>query len=121
MEARVRKAADSASMAPKLVPTRVHIVQGELAWSVKRRRSGGYVLEEIHRQLALWGSETLIRNAEAIPSIAERRREIRLIEHASAVMGELSEDDLSFVHSGLCQTALPQSASRLERRHLATQ
>ncbi len=32
---------------------------------------------------------------------------IRLIEHASAVMGELSEDDLSFVHSGLCQTALP--------------
>ena len=64
-------------------------------------------MEEIHRQLALWGSETLIRNAHAIPSLSERRREIRLIEHASAVMGELSEDDLSFVHSGLCQTALP--------------
>ena len=64
-------------------------------------------MEEIHRQLALWGSDTLIHNAQAIANPAQRRREIRLIEHASAVMGELSEDDLSFVHSGLCQTALP--------------
>lgn len=62
---------------------------------------------EIHRQLALWGSETLIRNAEAIPDAKERSREIKLIEHASMVMGELGEDDLAFVHSGLCQTALP--------------
>ena len=66
-----------------------------------------HLVEEIHRQLALWGSETLILKAQAIPNPAERRREIRLIEHATAVMGELTEDDLSFVHSGLCQTALP--------------
>ena len=64
-------------------------------------------LEEIHEQLGLWGRDALLRTAEAIPRLAERRREIRLIESASAVMGELGEDDLSFVHSGLCQTALP--------------
>ena len=63
-----------------------------------------HLVEEIHCQLALWGSETLILKAQAIPNPAERRREIRLIEHATAVMGELTEDDLSFVHSGLCQT-----------------
>lgn len=65
------------------------------------------MVQEIHQQLALWGSESLIRNAQSLPDASDRRRELRLIEHASAVMGELSEDDLSFVHSGLCQTALP--------------
>jgi len=64
-------------------------------------------VEEIHEQLALWGRETLLRNANAITDPAFRRREVRLIESAAAVMGELTEDDLSFVHSGLCQTALP--------------
>ena len=64
-------------------------------------------MQEIHEQLALWGREALLRDAEAIPDPAFRRREVRLIESAAAVMGELTEDDLSFVHSGLCQTALP--------------
>lgn len=64
---------------------------------------------EIHEQLVLWGREAVIRNAQAIENPAERRREIRMIESAAAVMGELGEDDLSFVHSGLCQTALPHA------------
>lgn len=64
-------------------------------------------MEDIHRQLSLWGAEKLIRDAEMIPDAAQRRREIRLIQSASAVMGELTDEELSFVHSGLCQTALP--------------
>ncbi len=33
-------------------------------------------MAEIHRQLALFGSEPLIRTAEAIPSPRERQREL---------------------------------------------
>ena len=36
----------------------------------------GVVMAEIHRQLALFGSEPLIRTAEAIPSPRERQREL---------------------------------------------
>jgi hypothetical protein len=67
----------------------------------------GVVMAEIHRQLALFGSEPLVRTAGAIPYPRERQRELERIRFASLTMGEISDDDLSFCHSGLCQTALP--------------
>lgn len=64
-------------------------------------------MAEIHRQLSLFGSQTLVHDAEAISDPRERRSELRRIHYASLAMSEISEDDLSFCHSGLCQTALP--------------
>lgn len=64
-------------------------------------------MAEIHRQLALFGSDELKRQAELIPDMRRRMRELNLIEAASSVLGEISPEDLAFQHSGLCQTFLP--------------
>jgi hypothetical protein len=66
-------------------------------------------MAEIHRQLMLFGADALRRTASAIPEPRERRRELGLIDAASAAMSELAEDDLAFSHSGLCQTCLPHA------------
>lgn len=67
-------------------------------------------MAEIHDQLMLFGADVLRRTACSIDDLHERRRELRRIEAASAVMGELTlEDDLAFSHSGLCQTCLPHA------------
>ena len=67
-------------------------------------------MAEIHRQLALWGSEHLLQTAEAIADPRERQLELHRIRYASLAMGEIGDDDLYFCHSGLCQTALPHKA-----------
>jgi hypothetical protein len=67
-------------------------------------------MAEIHRQLALWGSERLLQIAEAIADPRERQLELHRIRYASLAMGEIGDDDLYFCHSGLCQTALPHKA-----------
>lgn len=67
-------------------------------------------MADIHRQLLLFGADELRRTASVISDRAERRRELRRIDAAAAVMGEpLVEDDLAFSHSGLCQTCLPHA------------
>jgi hypothetical protein len=66
-------------------------------------------MAEIHRQLMLFGAEKLRRNAASIGDFQERRRELDRIAAASAVLGEPTEDDLAFSHSGLCQTCLPHA------------
>jgi hypothetical protein len=66
-------------------------------------------MAEIHNQLRLFGAEELTRAARAIPDAAERKRELARIEVAQTVMGEFSEEDLAFSHSGLCQTCLPHA------------
>lgn len=60
-------------------------------------------------QLTLFGAEQLRRAALANPDNAGRRRELARIDAAQAVMGEMSEEDLAFSHSGLCQTCLPHA------------
>lgn len=60
-------------------------------------------------QLTLFGADQLRRHAMANPDPALRRRELARIDTAQAVMSELSEEDLAFSHSGLCQTCLPHA------------
>jgi Plasmid encoded RepA protein len=62
---------------------------------------------ELHQQLQLFGAEQLKRTALAIPDAQERRREIARIEAAQAVSSEITDDELFWSHSGLCQTCLP--------------
>ncbi|MDO9714375.1 replication protein RepA [Paracraurococcus lichenis] len=66
-------------------------------------------MAEIHRQLMLFGAEELRRNAAGIGNRQERQRELDRIAAASAALGEPTEDDLAFSHSGLCQTCLPHA------------
>src|SRR4051812_4958735 len=67
-------------------------------------------MAEIHRQLLLFGADELRRTASVIPDPADRRRELRRIDAAAAVMGEpLAEDALAFSLSGLRQTCLPNA------------
>lgn len=60
-------------------------------------------------QLTLFGADHLRRIAAANADASLRRREMARIDAAQAVMGEMSEEDLAFSHSGLCQTCLPHA------------
>lgn len=61
-------------------------------------------MAEIHDQLTLFGFQEVLRRAEAS---GVGRGELKRIQAAHQVLGEGEDDDLSFLHSGLCQTALP--------------
>ncbi len=66
---------------------------------------------DIAKQLELSGLEETKRLALAhTDTPSGRRRIVRQIETAHDIMSALpSDDDLSFLHSGLCQTCLPHS------------
>ncbi len=66
---------------------------------------------EIAGQLDLIGLDETVRRAEArAPDAAARRRVRRRVETAHEIMATLpAADDLSFLHSGFCQTSLPHS------------
>lgn len=57
-------------------------------------------MSEIHQQLRLFGLDTVVQR---------RPQDRRLAEAAHEVMSEPDEGVLAFLHSGLCQTALPHS------------
>ncbi|SMF85388.1 RepA protein [Tistlia consotensis] len=61
---------------------------------------------ELHDQLKLFGTERVLELAvkEGAP-----RTEIRAIRAAADLLLPPSSEDLNFLHSGLCQTALPHS------------
>ena len=62
----------------------------------------------IKDQLELLGIETLREGALSMPDPRSRRRKLKQIETAHEVLSEVpSIEDLSFLHSGLCQTCLP--------------
>lgn len=65
----------------------------------------------IAKQLELVGLEETKRQVTAfVPSQRERNRLIKRIETTHEIMSALPEgEDLSFLHSGLCQTCLPHS------------
>lgn len=65
----------------------------------------------LSNQLEMLGFDETVRRAEAdAKTDAERRRMVRRIEVAHELMSELPpKDELSFLHSGLCQTGLPHS------------
>ena len=65
----------------------------------------------ISEQLEIFGLDEARRIALAtITSPRERSRLLRRVEVAHELMSELpAHEDLSFLHSGLCQTCLPHS------------
>ncbi len=66
---------------------------------------------KLSAQLEMLGFDETIRRAEAdARTTAERHRLRRRVEVAHELMSELPmPDELSFLHSGLCQTCLPHS------------
>jgi len=66
---------------------------------------------DIARQLEIFGLDETKRQVEASGSSRrERERLARRVETTHDIMSSLPEaDDLSFLHSGLCQTCLPHS------------
>ena len=66
---------------------------------------------DIAKQLELLGLDETRRQAGAHSRTQrERERTLRLIDATHEIMSSLPEnEDLSFLHSGLCQTALPHS------------
>jgi hypothetical protein len=58
---------------------------------------------EMHDQLRLFGFDEVIKQAKGDSSRS------RLVRAAAEILVEPDEDDLSFLHSGLCQTALPHT------------
>jgi hypothetical protein len=60
----------------------------------------------LHEQLRLFGVEESIRQAE------KDRGRIKIIRSASQVLDDPNDGDLSFLHSGLCQTALPHTCPK---------
>jgi len=58
---------------------------------------------DLHEQLRLFGFNELSRQAKGNPAMN------RLMRAATAVLIEPEDEDLSFLHSGLCQTALPHT------------
>ncbi|MBK1668175.1 hypothetical protein CKO28_09010 [Rhodovibrio sodomensis] len=62
-------------------------------------------MADIHHQLALFGSDTLIE--QALEDGDQKRAD--QIRTAAAMMQPPTEEELSFLHSGLCQTGLPHS------------
>lgn len=70
----------------------------------------GKVMDRIAKQLELMGLEETRRAAATVGSAQERRRLLQRVDVTHALMSELpGADDLSFLHSGLCQTCLPHS------------
>jgi Plasmid encoded RepA protein len=62
------------------------------------------------QQLELLGLEKALRHAEGEGTDHERRKARRRVETAHELLSELpTGEDLSFLHSGLCQTTLPHS------------
>jgi hypothetical protein len=72
---------------------------------------GIQVMRTISDQLNMFGLDGARRFAESSStSLRERSRMLRRVEVAHELMSELpSNEDLSFLHSGLCQTCLPHS------------
>lgn len=68
-------------------------------------------MHSLKTQLEIFGVSEVIRRAEMEPVPAnEKRRAIRRIETMHDMLTELpGADDLSFLHSGFCQTCLPHS------------
>jgi hypothetical protein len=67
-------------------------------------------VREIIEQLEIFGLEETRRIAGAASTVQERSRQLRRVEVAHELMSDLpTSDDLSFLHSGLCQTCLPHS------------
>ncbi len=68
-------------------------------------------MRNLKNQLEIFGVQEVLRRAELEPVAAgERRRAIRRIETMHEMMTELpGSEDLSFLHSGFCQTCLPHS------------
>jgi hypothetical protein len=68
-------------------------------------------MADIGAQLEMFGLDGARRLAEnATTSARERSRMLRRIDVAHELMSELpANEDLSFLHSGLCQTCLPHS------------
>ena len=68
-------------------------------------------MTEVREQLEMFGLEGAIRFAQAAGgSPRERSRLVRRVETAHEILAAVpSADELSFLHSGLCQTCLPHS------------
>lgn len=68
-------------------------------------------MRTISQQLEIFGVDETLRRLEVEPMpTRDRYREIRRVELTHEMMSELpGADDLSFLHSGLCQTCLPHS------------
>jgi len=67
------------------------------------------MLTLIH-QLDLLGLDETVRQVEAAAPTHQRKREVRRVTTLHQMLSELpSADDLSFLHSGFCQTCLPHS------------
>lgn len=66
--------------------------------------------DNVASQLELLGLTEMRRRADMAPSSAVRSRLLNKIESTHNFLTELpTNDDLSFMHSGLCQTCLPHS------------
>jgi len=68
-------------------------------------------MRNLKDQLEIFGVQEVLRRAELEPvAVGEKRRAIRRIETMHEMMTELpGSEDLSFLHSGFCQTCLPHS------------
>src|ERR1700733_10976049 len=68
-------------------------------------------MHDLSEQLEMFGLDGARRLAEnTITSARERSRLLRRVDVTHELMSELpSSEDLSFLHSGLCQTCLPHS------------
>jgi hypothetical protein len=68
-------------------------------------------MHNLKDQLEIFGVQEVIRRVELEPVAAtQKRRAIRRIETMHEMMSELpGSEDLSFLHSGFCQTCLPHS------------
>lgn len=67
-------------------------------------------MRAISDQLDIFGLDGARRIAESCTSPRERSRQLRRIDVTHELMSELpGSEDLSFLHSGLCQTCLPHS------------
>jgi hypothetical protein len=66
---------------------------------------------DVAKQLELYGLDETLRQVDALNCTpAEKARMARRVETASDIMSTFPEvDELSFLHSGLCQTCLPHS------------
>jgi hypothetical protein len=68
-------------------------------------------MRSLKDQLEIFGVQELIRRAEMEPlPPPQKRRTVRRIETLHEMLSELpASEDLSFLHSGFCQTCLPHS------------
>ena len=71
-------------------------------------------MSTLRDQLEMFGLEGARLRAQAAgASPRERTRLVRRVEKAHEIMAALpASDELSFLHSGLCQTCLPHSKQR---------